>query len=447
MQETTDLRTLYALYLEHPEVSTDSRKIRDGVIFFALSGPSFDGNDFALQALSEGAAYAVVSRAELAAQDKRCLFVPDTLAALQELARYHRSQMALPVVAITGTNGKTTTKELTHAVLSRKYRVLSTQGNLNNHIGVPLTLLRLRPEHEVAIIEMGASGPGEIALLSQLAQPTIGLITNIGLAHLQGFGSQAGILDAKSELPTYLLEHGGRYLLNAKDPLLSARWSDKTPYRYGNGEGDVTATLIQAEPTLRLALQGKGERLEVQTQLVGGYNLMNALAAASVGALLGVSLTETKEALESYHPSNNRSQLLSLANGSTLIVDAYNANPSSMQVALEGLSHWNSPHKIAILGEMRELGEASHKEHAQIIRWLEEHPTITPILVGQDFKSATEQAPAYPAFDNVQELSEYLKSHPIPSGSTILLKGSRGVALEQVIPIIQQSAETEIIHG
>lgn len=444
--------TLYKSFLEHPSVCTDSRKLKRGDLFVALKGPSFDGNDFALKSLELGAAYAVVSRPDLAEADPRCLLVKDTLEALQDLARSHRASLNIPVICITGTNGKTTTKELTCAVLSRKYRVLATEGNLNNHIGVPLTILKITSEHEVAIIEMGASAEGEIRLLSDIAQPTIGVITNIGKAHLQGFGSQKGILRAKSELFEYLEHSNGVYLLNGDDPLLRERWyhSDALTYGVGLIEGHnhfVRGMHLEEDPYLSLEVIAKGEHQKIGTNLIGKYNASNVLAAVAVGIKLGITMGDIAVAMKDYVPSNNRSQLVKMNRGIDIILDCYNANPSSMMAALQNIEGTKKIHKMVVLGDMLELGEESEKEHAQVINWLRQHPDIVPILVGHEFGKALNYDPAVEGernttlyFDQSDSLQEFLKNLEIPDESIILIKGSRGMALERCEPLIEASA-------
>lgn len=444
-------KALYDRFIEHPSVCTDSRKLKEGDLFFALTGPSFDGNDFALRALEQGASYAVVSRPELTVADSRCLLVKDTLKALQDLAQLYRSTLDIPVVAITGTNGKTTTKELTHAVLSRKYRVSATEGNLNNHIGVPLTILKIRPEHEVAIVEMGASGIGEIALLCRIAQPTMGLITNVGKAHLQGFISQEGVLQAKSELFDYIERSNGDYLLNGDDPLLFQRWFRSGALIYGVKliEGYthfVRGGDLEENPLLSLQVMAAGVQERISTNLIGKYNASNVLAAVSVGLHLGVSLEEMAKAIKEYVPSNNRSQLMKMNRGIDLILDCYNANPSSMMAALQNIEGSKNPHKVVVLGDMLELGEESLWEHTQVIDWLVQHPDIVPLLVGREFgealqsKSLTgDERIRIHYFEQSQSLHEFLKDVRIPSEAIILIKGSRGMALEKCEPLIEAS--------
>ena len=430
---------LYPYYLAHPHVCTDSRQVEKGDLFFALSGPRFDGNAFALSALDAGASYAVVSSKEIAGSDDRCLYVPDTLLALQALARHHRMQLDLPVMAITGTNGKTTTKELTKAVLSRKYRLLATEGNLNNHIGVPLTLLRLTKEHEMALVEMGASAPGEIAFLCDIARPTAGLITNVGKAHLEGFGSIEGVLKTKSELPDFLSSNDGDFFLNADDPRLFDKWSFFARMCYGiqkEKEPDVTCEILSDHPYLRLEIIGKEGHQTVNTHLTGRYNYQNVLAASSVGLHFGVRLTDIRSAIESYYPSNSRSQVITFERGITVVMDAYNANPSSMMAALTNLDSLEADTKIAILGDMLELGEASESEHRVITEWLEKHPDIRPYLCGEAFQQAA--GDRFQVFPDSGELASAVAGIDLPDGACILIKGSRGIALESVLTTIQE---------
>lgn len=440
MKSYIDRSMLYRHFLAYPSVCTDSRSVKDGDIFFALSGPSFDGNDFALSALEKGAAYAVVSRPELAEQNERCLLVKDTLRALQELAYTHRMNLDIPVIAITGTNGKTTTKELCHMVLNQKYVTLATEGNLNNHIGVPLTLLKLKQEHEVALIEMGASGSGEIKLLCGIAQPTAGLITNIGKAHLEGFGSIEGVLSAKSELPEFLTAKGAPFFLNNDDPLLGRRWSDRAKVRYGTTESDpgldVTGHIEQDQPFLKMTCYTHGTPMTISTHLTGRYNYQNILAAVAVGTFMGVPTDNIKNAIEGYVPTNNRSQVVRLHREINVIMDAYNANPSSMKVALENLCMSPESHKIAILGDMKELGDASREEHAALVDWLKEHPEVHPLLCGGSF---FEVAPEdWNAFENNATLLAYLQSMDMEDDTVVLVKGSRRMCLEKCLPLLEE---------
>lgn len=417
--------------------------MQPGDLFFALVGSNHDGNDYAEAALAAGAAYAVVSRAELAARDERYLYVPDTLRALQELAYTHRMNFKIPVIAITGTNGKTTTKELCHIVLNQKYNVLATEGNLNNHIGVPLTLLRLRPEHEVAVIEMGASGPGEIKLLAAITQPTAGLITNIGKAHLQGFGSIEGVLNAKSELPEQLQKTGGDFFLNDDDERLRDRWSDLARLKYGTHHSlehplDVVGSILIDQPHLTVLVSGMGAQEMIPTSLTGRYNYQNVLAAATVGLYMQVPIADIHNAIESYAPTNNRSQVDQLHREINVIMDAYNANPTSMHEALENLRDAPEPHKFALLGDMLELGDAAEEEHRVVIDWLRANPDISALLCGDTFCALAPEG--YPCFRTVDELIAYLKGLKIPDESCILVKGSRSIRLEKVFETLYRLA-------
>ncbi|MDO4790548.1 MAG: UDP-N-acetylmuramoyl-tripeptide--D-alanyl-D-alanine ligase [Porphyromonas sp.] len=441
--------------MECSGISTDSRHIAPDSLFVALKGEHFDGNTFALQALDAGAKYAVVSD-ETLQQHPRCIYVPDTLRALQELAHHHRRQFDIPIVGITGTNGKTTTKELMNAVLCSKYNVLATEGNLNNHIGVPLTLLKLNSHHDIAIIEMGASKRGDIEELVEIAEPTMGLITNIGAAHLEGFGSLQGVLETKSELAQYLLSHSGEkknYILNMDDDLLSAKWAGRESFSYTTRK-DRKANLVgkllpSGEPFLSAQISLEGGEYLLRTSLVGGYNLPNALAALAVGHLLGVSIEKGIEAIEAYTPTNKRSQLLSLPHY-TLILDAYNANLSSMKAALSNLGQLSSGGRkiAAVLGDMLEMGEETLRVHTEVLKEAVALPNLEMLyLVGGGFAEAWQaltsehQAASIYIFSSVSELLSACQEErtPLPSeGSTVLIKGSRGIALEKILPIFEE---------
>ena len=382
-------------------VSTDTRNLPAGCVFFALHGATFDGNTFAAQALEQGASLAVIDNPEYAIEGKTIL-VPDTLLALQELAREWRRTLNIPIIAITGTNGKTTTKELTAAVLATRYKVHYTQGNLNNQIGVPLTLLQLTRAHEIAIIEMGASHPGDIKELVEIAEPTCGLITNVGRAHLQGFGSFEGVMRTKAELYDYLRQHDGFIFRNTDNPYLAQMAGELQTVVY------TTGTMPE------------------QSHLVGAYNAENVSAAICVGEYFGVSENDALTAVCAYEPSNKRSQRLQTARN-TIIVDAYNANPTSMQAAINAFKG-----DTYILGEMRELGEYSHLEHQNIVNMLLERKADKVLLVGKEYKATT--AP-YPIYDDVQALCAALQAQPIQAAH-ILLKGSRGNKLEESLPYL-----------
>lgn len=424
----TTIQHLYEVYLRHPSVCTDTRKLVYGDLFFALHGANFDGNDFALQALEKGAAYVVVDR-DIAPSDPRCLLVEDTLSALQALATYHRKHFDIPVIGITGTNGKTTTKELIRSVLSRKYKLLATEGNLNNHIGVPLMILRLDTSHEIALIEMGAGAPGEIQTLVEIARPNVGLITNIGRAHLQGFGSIEGVLKTKSELPEYLFAHEGTFLLNSDDALLVEKWGTRATLTYGTTGGYVSGHVAGHLPYLSVEIEGD----TLHTRLVGAYNLINILAAAAIGKYFDVPKSDLYKGIEEYYPTNNRSQLITRPDGTRIIIDAYNANPSSMAVAIDNLIDSPAPHKVAILGDMLELGDATEAEHRKVVAHLAAHPEVTVLLCGSSFKSVA--GVPFHCFEKVEDVIEHLRHSPLRPRSLVLIKGSRGIALEKVLPV------------
>jgi len=431
--------TLYDHYLAaQGQVSTDSRQPQPGTLFFALNGPSFRGADFAGGALAQGARHAVVDDEALAAHDPaHYTYVPDPLAALQALAREHRRHFRGPVLAITGSNGKTTTKELLTVVLAQKYNVLATIGNLNNHIGVPLTLLRLRPEeHEIAIIEMGANHQGEIADYCQWAEPTHGLITNIGKAHLEGFGGEAGIAKGKGELFDYLASHSGLAFVNTLDAKLPALASPVAQQRSYPGPADTyPASLLAADPALRLRLW---DGTEVAAQLTGEYNFANMAAAAAVGAYFGVAAAQVAAALASYNPQNNRSQLVRTAGGNDLILDAYNANPSSMAAALRSFAQRPvaaGQSRLAILGDMFELGESAESEHRALGELLAEVGLDNVLLIGPLMQAAAQAQPAAQYFVDKTAAAVWLAGHPA-AGHLVLLKGSRGMGLETLLPLL-----------
>ncbi|MDO5017283.1 MAG: UDP-N-acetylmuramoyl-tripeptide--D-alanyl-D-alanine ligase [Porphyromonas sp.] len=439
IDETDETAVLYDRYLScEMEVCTDSRKVVQGSLFFALAGENFDGNRYALSALDKGAKYAVVSDREVAERDPRCVCVSDTLMALQRLARHHRMQMPVrSVIGITGTNGKTTTKELLATILSGQSDTLYTEGNLNNHIGVPLTLLRLRPHHRFAVIEMGASKPGDIKELVEIALPTVGLITNIGRAHLEGFGSVDGILQTKSELFDHLTAAGNPFALNLDDPLLFDKWHGLQAFGYAlhNREGDLYGEVLSNDPYLRLKVSYRDNEYEVDTRLTGVYNAYNVLAALSVALMSGVTLSDAVAGVAAYRPSNHRSQLIVGTHGRKIIADAYNANPSSMQAALHNLYSQKARLHVAILGDMRELGADSLAEHQSIVAWLNRHTEIETLLCGELFESvATDGMRLYR--DVAALLTELQQSASIPPETTILVKGSNGIGLEKVLPLL-----------
>ena len=431
------LSELYQLYLEHPVVTTDTRDCPEGSLFFALRGANFDGNAFARQALQSGCAYAVVDdpcvcEAVSASEASRYILVDDVLTTLQQLAAYHRRQLGIPVIQITGTNGKTTTKELTAAVLATKWHVLYTQGNFNNHIGVPKTLLRLNSAHQLAVIATGANHPGEIAELSALVDANCGLITNVGRAHLEGFGSFEGVIHTKGELYDYLRQKPGAFIfLDGDNPHLAPIAEGIPAVTYGlPGKGyDVEGEIVACNPWLQFRFRVKGgEWHTVQTHLIGSYNLTNALAALAVGMRFDVSPEQAAQAIAAYVPSNNRSELLRTAHNE-LIVDAYNANPTSMRAALDNFALISHPHKMLILGEMRELGAVSAEEHQKVAAQALSLGAEAVWFVGEEFQPYSEGAQWFP---DVEAVKTALSGGAKPAERLILIKGSNGTKLFQL---------------
>lgn len=419
-----EIKDLYKIYLQCAGLNTDTRTIQEGQLFVALKGENFDGNAFALQALEAGAAYAVVNDT-VEASDPRLIKVPDTLKALQELAAYHRQQFDIPVIGLTGTNGKTTTKEMIRTVLGARYHVTATEGNLNNDIGVPLSVLRISGETEIAIIEMGASHPEDLKPLLAVAQPTHGLITNVGKAHLLGFGSFEGVKYAKGQLYDYLKAHEGVAFANADDETLQEMLWERGLSMIPYGMQGVTLLPTSAgQPFLGLQF---ADGSVLKTQLVGAYNAYNILAALKIGWFFQVPEADARAAVASYVPSNNRSQLVK-TDKNTVIVDAYNANPSSMAVALENLSKAQG-RKVALLGDMRELGAESGAEHKKVVERLE---GMEAFLVGEEFTRAA-AGTAIRCFATSDELAAWLAENPL-EGCTVLVKGSRGTRMEKVLP-------------
>ena len=428
-----EITELYQLYRSHPVITTDSRNCPEGSIFVALKGASFDGNRYAAQALEKGCAYAVVDEKEYAVEgDPRYITVDDCLVTLKCLAREHRRQFDIPVVGITGTNGKTTTKELLSAVLAERYRVMHTEGNFNNDVGVPKTLLRLQPDHEIAVVEMGASHPGDIEKLVDYVEPTCGLITNVGRAHLQGFGSFEGVKRTKGELYDWLSAHGCLAFVNADNGHLMQMADERNFGRlvtYGHDEeSDVWGEVIDCAPFLRLRWRTQStEWHEVRTHLIGAYNLDNMLAAIAVGLHFDVPAAAIDHALEHYVPSNNRSQLETTPYNH-LVVDAYNANPSSMAAAIENFRLMEVPGKMAILGDMGELGEVSHEEHCRVVQLLADAGLTDVWLVGKEF--AAVDSP-YRKFADVEEVKAAI-AECRPEGHYILIKGSNSTHLYEL---------------
>ncbi len=428
------IQELYALYLRHPNISTDSRTVKPGCIFFALSGVNFDGNAYVHSALEQGASFAVSNSRELSESDSRIIYSEDTLLTLQTLAKFHVEQLNIPILAITGTNGKTTTKELIASCLSKKYTVGFTQGNLNNHIGVPLTVLSFGKDTQIGVVEMGANHQYEIDTLCQIAQPGFGLITNIGTAHIEGFGSQEIIVKTKTELYRYIQHYGGIIFQNSDDELLLANTVNNVErhcYSQNMNTG-VTGKILHENPFVEIEISYPigDQKLVVKTKLVGKYNAYNCLAASTVANYFGVPLPEIQDALENYTPKNNRSQLLKTERN-TLILDAYNANPTSLSAALETLHNIKALRKVAIIGDMLELGEISAREHRSVLQKAVEYQFDTIITVGERFAAHAGDLHIL-NFANAQQLSEFLSQNKL-SDSLILLKASRGIGLEAVV--------------
>ena len=442
---------IYKTYLQSRTVTTVSRAITPGCLFFAFKGEKFDGNAFSPQALEQGAALCIISDPQYKVDD-RCIVVPDVLATLQELATHHRQQLTIPVIGITGTNGKTTTKELVNAVLSRRYRTHATQGNFNNHLGVPLTLLSIPANAEIAIVEMGANHPGEIADLCKIAQPTFGLITNVGRAHLEGFGSFEGVIQTKTAIYRHLASVGGTIFVNADNEILIQSIEEITAGRpqnslnliaYGqtqlltlNSALLTKGHLVGSDPYMKFYIEEGDNVYSIQSQLLGNYNFDNAMAAAAVGRHFRVELWDIKEAIEQYEPANKRSQYKETARN-VLFLDCYNANPSSMKVALDNFEALQRDNKVAMLGNMRELGADSRHEHEAIVQRLLAANLAQVVLVGPEFEFAAHiaDAPRLLWFATSDDAKAHFTQHPL-SHATILLKGSNGTQmwkLEEVL--------------
>lgn len=429
------ITSIYECFKQFPAICTDSRKILPHSIFFALSGSNFDGNQFAEGALQNGCKYAVVDKPEYC-KDKRFLLVPDVLKSLQDLAIMHRKQFTIPVIGITGTNGKTTTKELITAVLRKKYNLISTQGNLNNHIGVPLTVLQIQHSTEIAIVEMGANHIGEIAQLCSIAQPTHGIITNIGKAHLEGFGSYEGVIKAKNELYQYIQFSNGQLFVNNNDSLLMQLSENVKRITYGyKPDGDMVFQFLPAHPyaTIQAITQTLQNKVMLQSKLVGNYNNTNIAAAATIGNFFKVNINDIEEAVSNYTPTNNRSQIIKTKTNE-IILDAYNANPSSMMVALDNFFQMTHSKKIAILGDMLELGEKSKQEHIAIVEQILKNNIESIILVGPVF-SEIAASRGIKNFLTSEEAKNYIQQHPIEN-ALILIKGSRGIKMEIIADVL-----------
>lgn len=417
----------YPLFLKSDKVTIDSRKVGKNDVFFAFSGDNFNAAIFAEKAADDGALAVIVEQQEFENKDKNIFYVPSTLDFLQQLAIHHRNQLKIPVIGLTGSNGKTTTKEIINAVLSEKFNVQYTCGNLNNHIGVPLTILSVRAEHEMAVIEMGANHQKEIELLCTISQPDFGYITNFGKAHLEGFGGFEGVIKGKSELYDYLKNHHNTIIVNENDPIQVEKAENYTPkITFGKENSDYQFGLFSENHFVGLEYQG----IKAVSKLTGEYNFTNLCAAASLGLHFGISFEKVKHAVESYTPTNMRSQVVK-KEGRTLVLDTYNANPSSMTASLHNFATFEG-NKTIIIGDMLELGEESEKEHQNVLQLAIELAFDQIITVGKYFKSVN---PSALSFDNTAELIEYLKHNTIHS-ENILLKGSRGIALEKSIEFI-----------
>ncbi len=434
---------LYQIFQQYPIICTDSRNCPRNSIFFALKGDNFDANSFASQALENGCVFAVIDD-EKYATDERYILVDNVLTALQQLATKHRKIVGTKVIGITGTNGKTTTKELIASVLSEKFNVLFTQGNLNNHIGVPLTLLQIKPEHEIAVIEMGANHLGDIKELSEIAYPDYGLVTNVGKAHLEGFGSFEGVQKTKAELYDNILAQGKGIFINS-DNLYLLEMASKAGFAIENNanvityslqpdssEAQVIGKVSACSPFLEMECSVSGQTIDLKTKLIGAYNAENVLAAVSIAWHQGMNLAEIKAGIEKYSPTNNRSQL-TITERNTLIADAYNANPTSLKAAIQNFGTMSVSPKIMIIGDMFELGSQSEEEHQAIIELINQYVFDKVYLVGSRFQKTKSK---YATYETVEELIEEVNKNELLNKNYILIKGSRGVKLEKVIPYL-----------
>jgi UDP-N-acetylmuramoyl-tripeptide--D-alanyl-D-alanine ligase len=424
MMKTEDL---YRIYLQHPSVQTDTRKLRTGDLFFALKGPNFNGNEFAKKAIEAGASHAIIDEEAFQISGKTIL-VDDVLTSLQQLAKHHRQQLSIPFLAITGSNGKTTTKELVHAVLATTYKTYTTEGNLNNHIGVPLTILKIRPDAEMAVIEMGANHLREIASYCEIALPTHGLITNCGKAHLEGFGGEEGVRKGKGELYDYLRANNGTvFIMWDYDYLRKMSNGIPNVYTYGTANAAVTGKAAKSSQYLEVSFD-KGFHGSIRTHLVGDYNLPNVLAAVAVGTYFKVQEEKIREAIQTYSPTNSRSQLIQKGSNK-IILDAYNANPTSMKAAIENFAKADGNEKMLALGAMAELGADSLKEHSDIVKQIDKFQWKDVLLVGGDFMKVDH---TYRKFSSPTDAGEWLKQAK-PENSFFLIKGSRSMQMEKLL--------------
>ena len=423
------IEKIYQYYSKKYLVSTDSRKIEEGCVFVALKGERFDGNDFAYQVAQDNIAACVIADRKDLPHHERLFIVEYSLTTLQELARLHRERCNIPIIGITGTNGKTTTKELTAAVLSKKFNLIYTQGNFNNHLGLPLTILRIKPDTEMAVVEMGANHPNEIDQLCTIANPDFGIITNIGKAHLEGFGSFEGVVKTKNELYDFIRNKNGKLFVNHDNELLMNLSNGIDSQTYGkDNNANIKASIVSSNPYLIINWEGN----EIKTNLVGDYNFENVMAAISVGCHFNIEKNLIIEALENYTPTNNRSQFIK-SEKNEIVMDAYNANPVSMHHAIKNFRNISSDNTLLILGDMRELGKDSEKEHQIIVNLIKELKFENVILVGSEFKKTA--GTDFTTFDNVDELLSYINDNNI-SGKKILIKGSNSIRLEKIINVL-----------
>jgi UDP-N-acetylmuramoyl-tripeptide--D-alanyl-D-alanine ligase len=432
-----NVKDLYSIFQFHPNIITDSRKELKNSIFFALKGDNFNGNEFAEIAINHGCSYAIIDEKKYQ-KDLRFILVENVLETLQDLAKYHRSQMNIPIIGITGTNGKTTTKELIKSVLCKKYNTLATTGNLNNHIGVPITLLSISKETEIAIIEMGANHVGEIAELCEIAIPNFGLITNIGKAHLEGFGNIDGIIETKKALYDYLEQYNGVAFVNDEDETLKELSKNIPQITYGcDQQADFKGKLIESNPFLAIEWDRGNTKIlsnRIQTKIIGDYNFDNIMASIAIGSFFNVPVVDIKNALESFEPSGSRSQLINTSTN-VVILDAYNANPTSMNASIINFSRMDYKEKVAIIGDMFELGKESPVEHQAIIDLLKGQAYKQVILVGSMFSSLEKNPSEFLCFKDAEQTFQYLKQNPIKN-SSVLVKGSRGVQLEKIVELL-----------
>lgn len=425
-----NIEQLHKLYLTATGVSTDTRKIINGNLFFALKGENFDGNLFAEKAIELGAAHAIIDDENYLKPVKNIILVENVLETLQNLAKFHRTYLNIPIIALTGSNGKTTSKELIHAVLKENFNTIATQGNLNNHIGVPLTLLSMNKNTEIGIVEMGANHHGEIAALCEIAQPDFGYITNFGKAHLEGFGSLEGVIVAKSELYEHLRKNNKKVFVNSGDPVQIENTRGIESFTFGikNSGSDVEIDLIEANPFLKLSFSNT----QINSNIIGRYNFSNLAAAIAIGTYFKVTPQKIKKGIESYTPGNNRSQIIKIQSN-TIIMDAYNANPTSMRAALDNFNLTEAVHKVAILGDMFELGDDAKAEHQNIAEFAELLNMDYIILVGNNFfKTKTDKSKKFESFEDLKAFLEIVHFENFH----ILIKGSRGMALERVLDLI-----------